>query len=163
MHRLGAVAVGLGIGALLIGGCGGGGPDASKGSKAARPRTAEALVLDLYGGLAHNDADATCGLFTPSGEAELLAGTRMPSCVAAVDAVANQVLDAEAFAAPTIEIDDPAATRLDEWCSTGIHVGFDPESFDRNGTTGDLGGFAYTEQPDGTWAVTGYNTTSCGG
>jgi hypothetical protein len=167
MSRVGAVAVCLGVGALLIGGCGGGDDDGGafgSGSKAKRPATAEELVLGVYGALARNDADAACGLFTPSGEAKLLEGTRMPSCEAAVDAIANQVLDPEAFAEPTVEIDDPAATDLDEWCSTGIQVGWPDggEVYDRNGPTGDLGAFAYGRQVDGTWAVTDYSTNSCG-
>ena len=58
--------------------------------------------------------------------------------------------------------DDPAATDLDEWCSSGIHVGWPEggEVYDRNGPTGDLGAFAYGLQVDGSWAVTEYSINS---
>jgi hypothetical protein len=164
MRRFGSVA--LGVGGMLAVGCGsgeddGGGGDTFGGTKA--PRTAEQLVEDLYGALAIDDADTACALFSPSGQAKFVEGTGMPDCAAAVDAIANQVEDREAFAHPTIEIDDPEADDLDEWCSQGISVNWpDLDTvYDRNGPTA-LASFAYGKQVDGTWAVTDYNTSSCG-
>ncbi|HEV7760641.1 MAG TPA: hypothetical protein VGO78_16670 [Acidimicrobiales bacterium] len=157
-------------GLLLVGssGCGnddGGGafPGGQKQPLATQPElptSAEGLVDALYGALAHNDAATACGLFSPSGQAAFVEGAGMPTCEAAVDSIAQQVVDAEAFAHPTVEIDDPAATTLDEWCSTGIHVSTPEGALTDNGY---LAAFAYTRQPDGTWQVTDYTTTSCGG
>ena len=157
---------GLVVAGLLLVGCGdddggafpAGGQKLPVDSQAELPTSAEGLVDALYGALGHNDAATACGLFSPSGLAAEGAG--MPSCEAAVDSIAQQVTDPEAFAHPSVEIDDPAATTLDEWCSTGIQVDV-PE-----GALTDpqyLAAFAYTRQPGGTWQVTGYNTTSCGG
>lgn len=169
MRRFGSVALGVVVvGGMLAVGCGSGGDDDGGGNGgvfggAKAPRTAEQLVEDLYGALAIDDADNACALFSPSGQAKFVEGTGMPDCAAAVDAIANQVEDREAFAHPTIEIDDPEADDLDEWCSQGISVNWpDLDAvYDRNGPTA-LAAFAYGKQVDGTWAVTDYNTSSCG-
>jgi hypothetical protein len=150
-------------GLLLVGSAGCGDDDGAGGAFAGGPKqptSAEGLVDALYGALGHNDAATACGLFSPSGQAEFVEGVGMPTCEAAVDSIAQQVVDAEAFAHPTVEIDDPAATALDEWCSTGIQVGVPEGALTDNRY---LAAFAYTRQPDGTWQVTGYNTSSCGG
>jgi len=157
---------GMVIGALAITGCGDDGGDLTDGgsggltAQQALPTTAEDLVHQLYGAIAENDAATACALFSPSGQAEFIAGTRMPSCEAAVDSIAQDVADPAAFAQPAIEIDDPAATELDEWCSTGIRVDIPVGALS---DSGDIAAFAYTRQPDGTWQVTDYNTSSCGG
>ena len=62
--------------------------------------------------------------------------------------------------APDWSADTGFMERLDEWCSTGIHVGIPEGALTDNRY---IAAFAYTRQPNGTWQVTGYNTTSCGG
>jgi len=107
---------GLVVAGLLLAGCGDddGGSGAFPGGGQKLPTSAEGLVDALYGALGHNDAATACGLFSPSGQAEFVEGVGMPSCEAAVDSIAQQVVDPESFSHPTIEIDDPAATTLDE-------------------------------------------------
>ena len=164
MLQIRRIAAGVLIGALTVAGCsddsGGALPTKSAGpASPPGPTNAEDLVLRLYGAIAGNDAATACALFSPSGQAELVDGTGMPSCEAAVDSIAQQVADPAAFAHPTIEIDDPGAAELDEWCSTGIHVDIPDGALTDPGA---VAAFAYTRQPDNTWQVTAYNTTSCG-
>jgi hypothetical protein len=128
---------------------GGGGPDG-------RPATVEELVRALYGAIGRNDAGTACALFTPSGEATLLEDTAMPSCEAAIDLMAQDVLDPATYGEVTIEILDPGATELDEWCGPAtieVEVG--------DGSHGPPGAFYYAQQPDGGWAVTEFNNTEC--
>ena len=158
MRETRRIAAGSLIGALTIGACG----DDDGGTftaEQAPPTTAEDLVHRLYGALAADDAATACALFSPAGQAEFVEGTGMPTCEAAVDAIAQEVVDRKAFAQPTIQIDDPAARELNEWCSMGIHVTL-PEGALSDPRT--LAAFAYTRQPDNTWQVTAYNTTTCG-
>ena len=159
MRETRRIAAGILIGALVIGGCGDDDGGNALTAKQAPPTTAEDLVHRLYGALAENDAATACALFSPAGQAEFVAGTGMPTCEAAVDAIAQDVVDRKAFAQPTIEIDDPAARELNEWCSMGIQVTL-PE--DALSDPRALAAFAYTRQPDNTWQVTAYNTTTCG-
>jgi hypothetical protein len=130
-------------------GGGGGGPDG-------RPATVEELVRALYGAIGRNDADTACALFTPSGEATLLEDTAMPSCEAAIDLMAQDVVDPATYGDVTIEVLDPRATELDEWCGPAtieVEVG--------DGGHGPFGAFYYAQQPDGSWAVAGFNNTEC--
>jgi hypothetical protein len=60
---------------------------------------------------------------------------------------------------PSVEIDDPAAVTLDEWCSKGISVRIPENALARPSA---VAAFGYTRQADGTWQVTSYNTQSCG-
>jgi len=126
---------------------------------ATAPASAEELVGALYSALAVNDAATACALFSPAGEAEFIKGTDMPGCEAAVDSIAREVVDPEAFARPTVEIDDPAAVALDEWCSDGISVRI-PEGALAHPSA--VAAFGYARQANGTWQVTSYNTQSCG-
>lgn len=130
------------------------------GGTVALPTSAQELVETLYGALAVNDVATACALFSPTGLAELSEGTGMPGCGAAVDSIAQEVVDPEAFAHPAIEVEDPDARELDEWCGTGISVDIPDGAMDDWDA---LAAFGYTRQPDGTWLVTSYNTTSCGG
>lgn len=156
------IVAGVLAGTLIIAGCGDDddtGSSVSGGGEVSRPTSAEDLVNQLYGALADNDPATACALFSPSGQSELIEGTQMPTCDAAVDSIAQQIVDPEAFASPTIEIDDPDARELDEWCSTGIHVSVS------EGALADpaaVAAFGYTRQSDGTWQVTSYNTQTCG-
>jgi len=122
------------------------------------PDNVEDLVNTLYGALADNDASTACALFSPSGQVEFIEGHDMPTCEAAVDSIAQAITDAEAFAHPTIELDDPNATEVDEYCGSGISVRVPDGAGD-----GVIAAFGYSQQPDGTWLVTSYSTSSCGG
>jgi hypothetical protein len=120
-----------------------------------RPGTVEDLVRQLYGAIGRNDAATACSLFTPSGEATLLEDTGMPSCVAAIDLLAQEVEDPEAYGDVSIEVLDAGATELDEWCGGTIEVEVG------DGTNGPPGSFYYAEQPQGGWAVVEFNSTGC--
>jgi len=129
---------------------------AGGGPATERPATAEDLVRELYGAIARNDAATACSLFTPSGEATLLEDTGMPSCEAAIDLMAQDVEDPETYGDVSIEVSDPGATELDEWCGDG---GIDVQPGD--GSNGPPGAFYYAGQAEGGWAVTEFNSTSC--
>jgi hypothetical protein len=163
MRKIGSVAACLATAAMLMAGCGSSSDDdsgnAAVSGEAQRPRSAEELVRELYGAIARNDAATACALFTPSGQAEFIEGHGMPTCEAAVDSIANQLDDPDAFANPSIEIDDPNADELDEWCSEGIVV----EGYYETNPDVEVAAFGYRRQADGTWAVISYNTSSCGG
>ncbi len=135
-----------------------GGDTVDGGGAVAGPDNVEELVNALYGALAANDAATACALFSPSGVVEFYEGHGMPTCEATVDSIAQDIDDPDAFARPTIELDDPAATEVNEWCGEGISVDIPAGAGD-----GAVAAFAYSQQADGTWLVTGYNTSSCGG
>jgi hypothetical protein len=149
-----AITVAMLAVAATAAGCGdddgqGSGPDG-------RPATVEELVRALYGAIGRDDADTACALFTPSGEATLLEDTAMPSCEAAIDLMAQDVVDPETYGNVTIEVLDPGATELDEWCGPAtieVEVG--------DGGPGPSGAFYYAQQPGGGWAVTEFNNTEC--
>jgi hypothetical protein len=130
--------------------------DTRGGSTTELPATAEDLVRELYGAIARNDAATACALFTPSGEATLLEDTGMPSCEAAIDLMAQDVDDPETYGDVSIDISEPSATELDEWCGDG---GIDVQPGD--GSNGPPGAFYYAEQAAGGWAITEFNSTSC--
>lgn len=158
--------VGLAVAACSGGGGGGEGGAAGEppgmtgeGGRATAPASAEELVGALYSALAVNDAATACALFSPAGEAEFVEGTGVPDCESAVDSIAREVIDPEAFARPTVEIDDPAAVSLDEWCSQGIRVRIPEGALARPSA---VAAFGYAREANGTWQVTSYNTQSCG-
>jgi hypothetical protein len=128
------------------------------GATPAGPDNVEDLITTLYGALAANDAATACALFSPSALVEFYEAHEMPTCEAAVDSIAQEIEDPDAFAHPAIELDDPAATEVDEYCGRGISVDIPEGAGD-----GAIAAFRYSQQPDGTWLVTRYNTNSCGG
>ena len=163
--RATALAVCLAVAACGGGGGGGGenvfgdgGEDVFGGSSKRRPESVEALVRELYRAMASDDTEAACALFTERGEYALLDETGEASCQDVMHVIAMEADDPEAFAEPEITIDEPGRTEYDEYCSDGITVDVVEEVDDWP-----YGAFAYAEQPEGGWAVVGFNTNSCGG
>jgi hypothetical protein len=139
---------------LAVAACGGDGNDeAFGGAVKGRPETVEELVRELYGAIGRNDPDTACALFTERGEYALLDQTGESTCADVIYVMAMEAEDPDAYADPTVTLDAPDASEYDEWCSQGItvDVGDDPPP----------GAFSYAEQPEGGWAVVGFNTSEC--
>jgi hypothetical protein len=140
------------------GGDGGAADPFGEAGGVAAPDNVEDLITRLYGALAANDAATACALFSPSAVVEFYEGHGMPTCEATVDSIAQEIDDPDAFAHPAVVLDDPSATSVEVSGGWGIRV-----DAPVGGGEGAAAAFGYSQQPDGTWLVTSYNTNSCGG